>query len=58
MNLGKGVDGLTYALAGQPHHPTPCVKYQGVLSRCYLKSVDNTNNVCGNGLRMLYALNR
>ncbi|CAH8638517.1 unnamed protein product [Dicrocoelium dendriticum] len=58
MSLGKAVHDRTYTLDGQPLHPTPSVKDLGVLSRCDLKSVDNTNKLYRNGLRMLWALKR
>ncbi|CAH8566009.1 unnamed protein product [Dicrocoelium dendriticum] len=58
MSLGKGADGRTYTLDGQTLYPTPSVKDLGVLSRYDLKSVDNTNSLYRNGLRMLWALKR
>ncbi|CAH8558438.1 unnamed protein product [Dicrocoelium dendriticum] len=58
MSLGKGADGRTYTLDGQTLYPTPSVKDLGVLSRYDLKSVDNTNRLYRNGLRMLWALKR
>ncbi|CAH8657915.1 unnamed protein product [Dicrocoelium dendriticum] len=58
MRLGKYDHGRTYTVAGQPLHPAPFVRDLGVLSRCDLKSIDNTNRLYQNSLRMLWALRR
>ncbi|CAH8587463.1 unnamed protein product [Dicrocoelium dendriticum] len=58
MRLGKREHIRTYTVAGQPLHPASFVRDLGVLSRCDLKSIDSTNRLYQNSLRMLWALRR
>lgn len=58
MSLEKSGDGRMYTLASQPPYPTRSVKNLGVLTRFDLTSLDNTNNIYGNGLHMFWARKR